>query len=73
LAHDLEHPVSDALGHGEFGDAFQDGGELVATQAGDGVTGAEAAHQASGNLDEHLVASVMAEAVVHGFEPVQVG
>ena len=73
LVHDRECPLGRVLGNRGFACVLDDDGELVTAQAGDGVTRAQAARQTSRNLDEHLVSRVVAQAVVHGFEPVQIG
>ena len=46
--------------------------ELVATHAGDEIGGTNGCPQAPGHLDEHLVAGLVAERVVHRLEPVEI-
>ena len=46
--------------------------ELVAAEAGHGVLPADGSRQALADRDEQLVAGVVAEAVVHDLEPVEV-
>ena len=68
--------LADALGDlDRGGDAFQPGQhdrELVAAHAGDDVAGPDAAAQPGRDRDEQVVADVVAVAVVHVLEPVEV-
>ncbi len=49
-----------------------EGGELVAAEAGGGVPGPYGVLEAAGGLDEQFVAGLVAEPVVDALEPVEV-
>jgi hypothetical protein len=66
----------DALGHpggvGGGAQVLEEDGEVVAAQAGQGVPGAQRALEAAGDLDQEVVAGVVAEAVVDALEAIDV-
>jgi hypothetical protein len=68
----LPQPLRDGLGLGDAVDRRQQDGELVATQAADGVRVAQDRTQPRADLAEQLVPVGVAEAVVDLLEPVQV-
>ena len=61
---DLDQPLGGVGGLLGVADALEQDRELVAAEAGGGVRGADAVRQAVGDLDQHAVAGVVAEAVV---------
>ena len=70
---ELVQPLGDALGDvGRVADALAQHDELVAAEAGDDVAVAHRSAQAVRDLHEHLVAALVAAAVVHRLEPVEV-
>ena len=68
----LEHRSAVSAASSALLDVLQQDRELVAAEAGRGVAGADARVEPLGDLDEHLVAGSVAEAVVDGLEVVEV-
>jgi hypothetical protein len=54
------------------GEVLGDDGELVATETGEGVPGAQRLQEPFGHLREHRVTDVMAQGVVDELEPIEV-
>ncbi len=71
-AHTPLEPLGELDRTRPIGDALTEDHELVAAEAGHEVAGAYEVAKPSGDGDEHLVADVVAEAVVDDLEPVEV-
>ena len=72
LGDGLDHPAGDVLRLVQVDEVLQQHRELVATEPGDRVRAADAAAQAIGHGQQHVIAADMAQLVVHRLEAVDV-
>lgn len=68
--------LHDSFGHHEYigdaGNTFQDGGELIAAHARDGIHFTNALQQSGRHEFQQLIADIVPQRIIDGFESIQV-